>query len=80
MTPRLPPLPLDQLPESFRKLVEADVAQGRDPALNSVLAHHPELFSHYFDFYYPAHEHGLVPTRIKELARLRIARLNACPT
>jgi hypothetical protein len=80
VTPKLPPLPRERLPESFRRLVENDAAQGRDPAMNSVLAHHPDFFARYFEFYYPAHEQGLVPTRIKELARLRIARLNACPT
>jgi hypothetical protein len=77
---RLPPVPREELPEAFRKLVEADSAADRDPAMNSVLAHHPDFFARYFDFYYPAHERGVVPTRIKELARLRIARLNACPT
>jgi hypothetical protein len=80
VTPKLPPLPHERLPESFRRLVENDAAQGRDPAMNAVLAHHPDFFARYFEFYYPAHEQGLVPTRIKELARLRIARLNACPT
>jgi hypothetical protein len=78
--PRIPPVPLQELPEKFRKLAEADLAAGRDPEMNSVLAHHPDFFARYFDFYYPAHEQGVVPTRIKELARLRIARLNACPT
>jgi hypothetical protein len=78
--PRLPPVPRDLLPERFRKLVDEDVAAGRDPAMNSVLAHLPHFFERYFAFYYPAHEQGVVPARIKELARLRIARLNACPT
>jgi hypothetical protein len=77
---RIPPLPREELPEAFRKLVEADLAGGRDPDMNAVLAHHPDFFARYFEFYYPAHEQGVVPTRIKELARLRIARLNACPT
>ena len=31
-------------------------------------------------FYYPSHEDGKVETALKELARLKIARLNACPT
>jgi len=80
VTSKLPPIPRDLLPESFRKLVDADVAAGRDPAMNSVLAHLPDFFGSYFSFYYPAHEQGVVETRIKELARLHIARLNACPT
>ena len=80
MTTRIPPVPRQELPEKFRKLVEADLAAGRDPDMNSVLAHLPEFFTRYFDFYYPAHEQGVVPTRIKELARLRIAALNGCQT
>src|SRR5262249_6386797 len=70
---RLPPVPPAELPEPFRKLALADAAAGRDPAMNSLLAHLPGFFASYFDFYYPAHERGVVPTRIKELARLRIA-------
>lgn len=54
MTSKLPPIPRDLLPESFRKLVDADVAAGRDPAMNSVLAHLPDFFGSYFSFYYPA--------------------------
>ena len=80
MTAKLPPVPRDRLPEPFRKLVEEDLAAGRDPDMNSVLAHHPDFFTRYFDFYYPAHERGIVPTRIKELARLHVARLNGCTT
>jgi len=38
----------------------------------------PELFDRYFAFFRPAHTTGLVPARIKELARLRIAVLNGC--
>ncbi|MEZ4332736.1 MAG: carboxymuconolactone decarboxylase family protein [Myxococcota bacterium] len=40
----------------------------------------PELFEPYFAFFRPAHSHGRVPARIKELARLRIAILNGCNT
>jgi hypothetical protein len=80
MGAKLPPIPREQLSDAFRELVDADVAAGRSAEMNSVLAHHPDFFSRYFEFYYPAHERGVVPTRIKELARLHIARLNACPT
>ena len=78
--PKLPPVPRDALPEAARAGVDADLAGGRDPAMNSVLAHHADFFARYFAFYYPAHEQGVLETRIKELARLKIARLNACPT
>jgi AhpD family alkylhydroperoxidase len=77
---RIAPVPTEELSEYFRVLVEADVAEGRDPALNGVMAHHAALFEEYFSFFYPAHEQGVLDTRIKELARLRIAQLNDCQT
>lgn len=40
----------------------------------------PKLFDRYFAFFRPAHTEGLVPARIKELARLKIAALNHCNT
>lgn len=40
----------------------------------------PDLFGRYFAFFRPGHEDGVVPTRVKELARLKIAALNDCDT
>jgi hypothetical protein len=40
----------------------------------------PDLFARYFEFFRPGHQEGIVPARIKELARLKIAALNACDT
>ncbi len=40
----------------------------------------PELFERYFAFFRPGHREGIVPSRIKELARLKIAALNGCDT
>ncbi len=40
----------------------------------------PELFERYFAFFRPGHREGIVPSRIKELARLKIAALNDCDT
>lgn len=75
---RLPLVPETDLPEFYRDRVMRDKAEGRDIALNSVMAHHPKFFEDYFNFFYPAHEHGVLETRIKEIARLEIARLNNC--
>jgi AhpD family alkylhydroperoxidase len=77
---RIPPVPESELSEYFRELVAKDEAEGRDSALNGVMAHHADFFEDYFSFFYPAHERGLVDTRIKEIARLEIARLNDCQT
>ena len=40
----------------------------------------PEMFERYFAFFRPGHQEGVVPSRIKELARLKIAALNDCDT
>ncbi len=40
----------------------------------------PDLFERYFAFFRLGHQDGVVPSRIKELARLKIAALNDCDT
>jgi hypothetical protein len=40
----------------------------------------PDHFARYFEFFRPGHQEGIVPARIKELARLKIAALNECDT
>lgn len=40
----------------------------------------PEHFERYFAFFRPGHREGIVPSRIKELARLKVAALNDCDT
>ena len=77
---RVTPLESSQLPADFAAMVKQAEATGRSTALPGVLGLAPDLFRQYFRFYYSAHEQGLVDTRTKEVARLRIARLNDCPT
>jgi hypothetical protein len=40
----------------------------------------PGLFGRYLKFFRPAHEEGIVPARLKEIARLKVAALNDCDT
>ena len=40
----------------------------------------PDLLARYFEFFRPGHQEGIVSSRIKELARLKIAALNQCDT
>jgi hypothetical protein len=40
----------------------------------------PDLLTRYFDFFREAHQGGLVPSRVKELARLKVAAINQCDT
>jgi len=46
----------------------------------SPLALLPEFYERYFAFFRPGHQEGVVPSRIKELARLKVAALNDCDT
>jgi hypothetical protein len=40
----------------------------------------PEFFESFFAFFRPSHQEGIVPSRIKELARLKVASINECDT
>ena len=40
----------------------------------------PEFFERYMAFFRPGHQEGVVPSRIKELARIKIASINECDT
>ncbi len=40
----------------------------------------PDFFERFFEFFREAHTKGVAPSRIKELARLKIAELNGCDT
>jgi len=40
----------------------------------------PEHFERFFAFFGPGHKDGVLPCRVKELARLKIAALNECDT
>jgi hypothetical protein len=53
----------------------SDAAPSRSP-----LELLPDFFERYFAFFRPGHREGLVPSRVKELARLKIAALNDCDT
>ncbi len=46
----------------------------------SPLALVPDFFERYFAFFRPGHQEGVVPARIKELARLKVAAQNDCDT
>ena len=40
----------------------------------------PEHFERFFAFFGPGHNEGVLPARIKELARLKVAELTDCDT
>ncbi len=69
-----------ELSPAARERVQAAEAAGTGTSVLRALAHLPEMFDRYFEFYYPAHQGGCVEADLKELVRLKIARLNDCFT
>ncbi len=70
----------DELPAERLEQVQAVEASGADASVLRAVAHLPDMFDAYFSFYYPAHQAGIVEPDLKELVRLKIARLNDCFT
>ena len=70
----------EQLPPAFAALAEQ--AEKEPPFLKAsffqILGHCPEMFEQYLPFYDTWHNGGKVAPIIKEMARLKIARLNNC--
>ncbi|MFK7897080.1 MAG: hypothetical protein AB8G23_14640 [Myxococcota bacterium] len=57
---------------------EQSVKSSDEPMNMMELA--PEFFERFFAFFRPGHQEGICPSRIKELARLKIASINECDT
>ena len=51
---------------------------GDSPPLEGLFAHRPELLARYKAFYSALWDDGLVPRRVLELCRLRIAAIHEC--
>jgi len=71
-------LALDELEPALRAAAEKWQALGGDPNMYRVFGQMPDFFLKFLDFYGPLVNHGRVPVRVKELARIRIANLNEC--
>jgi hypothetical protein len=70
----------EELDPAAREQAEAVEAAGGDAAVLRAIANRKDMFDDYFRFYYPAHQGGVVESDLKELVRLKIARLNDCVT
>ena len=70
----------EELSPAAREQAAAAEAAGVDASVLRGLAHRQDMFDDYFKFYYPAHNGGIVEPALKELVRLKIARLNDCFT
>lgn len=70
----------DELAPEVAERVKAAEAAGNDASPLRGMAHHQSFFDQYNQFYFPAHTSGLIEPELKELVRLKIARLNDCFT
>ena len=71
-------LEMDELDAELRAAAEKWQAHGGNPNMHRVFGQMPDFFKKFVDFYGPLVNHGRVPVRVKELARLRVANLNEC--
>ncbi len=69
-----------ELTPAVREQVRTMETAGRDASVARALAHRQDMFDAYFRFYAPTHSGGIVEPDLKELVRLKIARLNDCFT
>ena len=76
--PRLPLLDPAALSPELRAMLEKWQADGGDPNFILTLARLPDTLASFVAFYSPLVRRGLIEHRTKELARLRLAQLNAC--
>jgi hypothetical protein len=71
-------LALGELAPDLREAAEKWQGLGGDPNMYRVFGQMPDFFLKFLEFYGPLVNHGRVPVRVKELARIRIANLNEC--
>ena len=70
--------PFESLTGEIGKLAADWKAMGSDTTFIRMLNYRADLVPAFFDFYMRMRGDGLLPARLKELVRLRIARLNTC--
>jgi AhpD family alkylhydroperoxidase len=78
MNARIDLPPLEALTGDIGNLAQAWKAMGSDTSFLRMLNYRADLVPAFFDFYIRMRNDGLLPAKLKELVRLRIARLNTC--
>ncbi len=71
-------LELEELDPALRAAAEKWRAQGGNVNMHRVFGQMPDFFGKFVEFYGPLVNHGRVPLRVKEIARIRVANLNQC--
>jgi AhpD family alkylhydroperoxidase len=78
-TMNFPVLPVDQIGSPLREKIGTIEALGGDTRFFQFAAHAPHVVQLYWvQFYQDVFFKGLLPVRLKEIARLRLAALNGC--
>jgi alkylhydroperoxidase family enzyme len=73
------PIEKDKASEEVRGLYDAMFSNfGRVPNLFGVMAHFPSALKRFLPFYRAVMQKGRLPARLKELAYLKTASINAC--
>ena len=75
---RIPSVPFGQFDPELRALVSGTDKSERELHPTAIRAHHPEIAKAYIRFGAAMRQHSLLPARLKELVRLRIAFFNQC--
>ena len=78
MNARIELPPIEELTGEIGTLAANWKAMGSDTAFLRMLNYRADLVPTFFDFYMRMRNDGLLPAKLKELVRLRIARLNTC--
>ena len=77
---RIKLLPKEQLTPGLRKIADEAAAHKLNPRIFQAAGNLPEVYEAFWAFYGPLKLGGLLPARLKELVRLKIAELNECAT
>ena len=76
--PRLRSLPLEAFDPELRAMLNADLKTERELRPTTIRAHHPELAKAYARYGAAVNACAVLPARLRELVRLRIAFHNQC--
>lgn len=71
-------LEVEELDQELQAMVRKWAALGGDDHFIRAFGHLPDRLKAFVNFYSPLVRHGLLPCRLKELVRLKIAQLNNC--
>ena len=75
---RIPSVPVDQYEPELRALLSGTEKSDRELHPTSIRAHHPDIAKAYLRFGGAMRSHSVLPPRLRELVRLRIAFFNQC--